>query len=343
MEFLKKANRILFFLIAIYLLFYYLSSFFIPLTFGIFLAMLVAPFTNFLEKYKLSRVLSSLSSTFLLFIFLGFLSYLFIIQFSQFADQLPGIRAIIDSEIEKVQEQIASATGVPLDEQKEIIERRTRDLWGIIESRAAAFVGSMLDFTLKFLLAFVYVFLLLLYRKKFTIFIIRIYSTEKEREIAYDALKKISRVVYQYLWGRAQVMFVLAVMYYLTFLIFGLPFALLLTLFGALITIIPYIGPWISGLVPVIFALIFFDTTSHKVTFTIIIIIIQLLESYIFEPFFIGKEVKLNALAVVIAIILGGLIWGVAGMILFVPLFATIKIISNHSKEFGPLGTLLGK
>lgn len=343
MEFLKKANRILFFLIAIYLLFYYLSSFFIPLTFGIFLAMLVAPFTNYLEKYKLSRVLSSLSSTFLLFIFLGFLSYLFIIQFSQFADQLPGIRAIIDSEIEKVQEQIASATGVPLDEQKEIIERRTRDLWGIIESRAAAFVGSMLDFTLKFLLAFVYVFLLLLYRKKFTIFIIRIYSTEKEREIAYDALKKISRVVYQYLWGRAQVMFVLAVMYYLTFLIFGLPFALLLTLFGALITIIPYIGPWISGLVPVIFALIFFDTTSHKVTFTIIIIIIQLLESYIFEPFFIGKEVKLNALAVVIAIILGGLIWGVAGMILFVPLFATIKIISNHSKEFGPLGTLLGK
>ena len=343
MEFLKKANRILFFLIAIYLLFYYLSSFFIPLTFGIFLAMLVAPFTNYLEKYKLSRVLSSLSSTFLLFIFLGFLSYLFIIQFSQFADQLPGIRAIIDSEIEKVQEQIASATGVPLDEQKEIIERRTRDLWGIIESRAAAFVGSMLDFTLKFLLAFVYVFLLLLYRKKFTSFIIRIYSTEKEREIAYDALKKISRVVYQYLWGRAQVMFVLAVMYYLTFLIFGLPFALLLTLFGALITIIPYIGPWISGLVPVIFALIFFDTTSHKVTFTIIIIIIQLLESYIFEPFFIGKEVKLNALAVVIAIILGGLIWGVAGMILFVPLFATIKIISNHSKEFGPLGTLLGK
>ena len=138
-------------------------------------------------------------------------------------------------------------------------------------------------------------------------------------------------------------MLALAVMYYVTFIIFGLPFALLFTLFGALITIIPYIGPLISGLLPVIFALIFFDSVSVKLTFIVILIIIHLVESYIFEPFFVGKEVKLNALAVVIAIILGGIIWGVAGMILFVPLTATIKIVSNHSEKLKPLGALLGK
>jgi len=305
--------------------------------------MLVVPFTNFLESYKFNRVWSSLFSTFSLFIILGVLTYLFIIQFSQFADQLPGIRADIEAGIENLQEQIAAATGVPLEEQKEIIERRTRSLWMVIESQIAMFIGSILDFTLKFLLAFVYVFLLLLYRKKFTGFIIRIYSSREERENARDAINKISRVVYQYLLGRAQVMLALAVMYYVTFIIFGLPFALLFTLFGALITIIPYIGPLISGLLPVIFALIFFDSVSVKLTFIVILIIIHLVESYIFEPFFVGKEVKLNALAVVIAIILGGIIWGVAGMILFVPLTATIKIVSNHSEKLKPLGALLGK
>jgi len=305
--------------------------------------MLVVPLTNFLEDHKFNRVWSSLISTFSLFIILGVLSYLFIIQFSQFADQLPGIRADIETGIENLQEQIAAATGVPLEEQKEIIERRTRSLWMVIESQIAMFIGSILDFTLKFLLAFVYVFLLLLYRKKFTGFIIRIYSSREERENARDAINKISRVVYQYLLGRAQVMLALAVMYYVTFIIFGLPFALLFTLFGALITIIPYIGPLISGLLPVIFALIFFDSVSVKLTFIVILIIIHLVESYIFEPFFVGKEVKLNALAVVIAIILGGIIWGVAGMILFVPLTATIKIVSNHSEKLKPLGALLGK
>jgi len=343
MDFLNKANRLLLFLIAVYLVFYYLATFLIPFTFGIFLAMLVVPLTNFLEDHKFNRVWSSLISTFSLFIILGVLSYLFIIQFSQFADQLPGIRADIEAGIENLQEQIAAATGVPLEEQKEIIERRTRSLWMVIESQIAMFIGSILDFTLKFLLAFVYVFLLLLYRKKFTGFIIRIYSSREERENARDAINKISRVVYQYLLGRAQVMLALAVMYYVTFIIFGLPFALLFTLFGALITIIPYIGPLISGLLPVIFALIFFDSVSVKLTFIVILIIIHLVESYIFEPFFVGKEVKLNALAVVIAIILGGIIWGVAGMILFVPLTATIKIVSNHSEKLKPLGALLGK
>jgi len=343
MDFLNKANRLLLFLIAVYLVFYYLATFLIPFTFGIFLAMLVVPLTNFLEDHKFNRVWSSLISTFSLFIILGVLSYLFIIQFSQFADQLPGIRADIEAGIENLQEQIAAATGVPLEEQKEIIERRTRSLWMVIESQIAVFIGSILDFTLKFLLAFVYVFLLLLYRKKFTGFIIRIYSSREERENARDAINKISRVVYQYLLGRAQVMLALAVMYYVTFIIFGLPFALLFTLFGALITIIPYIGPLISGLLPVIFALIFFDSVSVKLTFIVILIIIHLVESYIFEPFFVGKEVKLNALAVVVAIILGGIIWGVAGMILFVPLTATIKIVSNHSEKLKPLGALLGK
>lgn len=343
MDFLNKTNRLLLFLIAVYLVFYYLATFLIPFTFGIFLAMLVVPFTNFLESHKFNRVWSSLFSTFSLFIILGVLSYLFIIQFSQFADQLPGIRTDIEAGIENLQEQIAAATGVPLEEQKEIIERRTRSLWMVIETQIAMFIGSILDFTLKFLLAFAYVFLLLLYRKKFTGFIIRIYSSREERENARDAINKISRVVYQYLLGRAQVMLALAVMYYVTFIIFGLPFALLFTLFGALITIIPYIGPLISGLLPVIFALIFFDSVSVKLTFIVILIIIHLVESYIFEPFFVGKEMKLNALAVVIAIILGGIIWGVAGMILFVPLAATIKIISNHSEKLKPLGALLGK
>lgn len=343
MDFLKKANRLLFFLIAIYLVFYHLAAFLIPLTFGIFFAMLILPFTRFLEKYKFNTILSSLTSTFVLFLFLGVLSYLFILQIGQLADQLPGIRGNIESVIENLEEQIVSATGGPIEDQQEIIEERTRALWGIIETQIAGFIGGVLDFTLKFLLTFVYVFIFLLYREKFMRFIIRMYSTKKEKENARDVINEITKVVYQYLWGRAQVMLSLAVMYYITFLIFGLPFALLITIFGALITIIPYIGPLLSGLVPVSFAIIFFEDVSYIVIFSITILVIQLVESYFFEPYFIGKEVKLNALAVIIAVILGGIIWGVAGMILFVPIFATIKITSNHSEDLRPFGALLGK
>jgi len=165
MDFLNKTNRLLFFLIAIYLLFYHLAGFLIPITFGIFLTMLILPFTRFLEKYKFNSILSSLTSTFVLFLFLGVLSYLFIFQISQLADQLPGMRGNIEEVIENLEEQIAAATGLTIEEQQERIEERIRALWGDIETRIAGFIGGV-EFTLKFLLVFVYVFIFLLYRKK---------------------------------------------------------------------------------------------------------------------------------------------------------------------------------
>ncbi|MEX2639298.1 MAG: AI-2E family transporter [Balneolales bacterium] len=343
MEFFKKANYILYFFIAAYLILYQLSTFFIPFTFGIFFSMLIVPVSNFLETYKFSTLLSSLTATFIFFVSLGCLSYIFIFQFSQLAEQLPEIRDEIQSAIERIQLFIAAETGLSFERQQDMAERRTDTLWELVEPRITAFLSGIMDFSIGFLLTFVYVFLLLLNRHKFIDFIISMYSTGRKEENVRDALNKISRVVHQYLWGRIQVMTTLAVMYYITFLIFGLPFALLVTLFGALITVIPYIGPLVSGVVPITVAVIYFGDPYYILMFSLIIMVIQLIESYVLEPLIIGKEMKINALAVIVAIILGGIIWGIAGMILFVPILATIKIIANHSEGFKPVGYLLGK
>lgn len=341
MDFLKKANCILFFLIAILSVLYFLSSLLIPLTFGIFLAMLTVPLSNFLEKYKFNRVLSSLVSSLTLFIISGIFFYLLIYQITLFAEELPSIEEELHSTIERVQQEVSSITGMSFQEQRELINTET--LWNIFEGIIGDLINGILVFTGSFLLVFAYVFLILLYRDKFIDFIITMHSTDTERDNAKDALHKIGKVIFHYLWGRLQVMLALAIMYYTAFLIFGLPYALLITLFGALITIIPYIGPLVSGVVPITFGLVFFDDFTHILIFTICIIVIQLIESYVFEPFFLGKEVKLNALTVLVAVLTGGVIWGVAGMILFVPVFATIKIISNHNEGLRPLALLLSK
>jgi len=85
------------------------------------------------------------------------------------------------------------------------------------------------------------------------------YTREERKDTFKTTLKKINKIVFYYLWGRAQVMILLAIMYYIVFLLFGLPYAVLLTIFGSLITIIPYFGPFISGLLPILFSFIFFD------------------------------------------------------------------------------------
>lgn len=341
MKSLNRTNNILIFLIIVLLLFYYGASFLIPFAFGVFLAMLMTPLANLLEKYKFHVLLSSFISTLIVFIVIGGIAYLFVYQIMLFTEDAPEFRDEMKGMFQNIQEQISAATGISLKEQDVMIENRSEALIGMLESQVTNFFGSILNIVFKSVLLFIYVFLFLVYRKKFYKFFTMLYKNEGKRQDAKVVLGKVRKVVYHYLWGRLQVMAILGILYYITFLIFGLPYALLLTVFGALITIIPYLGPLLSGVVPVLFSLLYFEDTFTITLFAAIVFVIQLLESYLMEPLIIGKEVKINPLAVIIAIILGGIIWGIAGMILFVPIFAAFKIIANHSENLKPVGYLL--
>jgi predicted PurR-regulated permease PerM len=303
--------------------------------------MLMTPACNFLESHKINSVISPMLSTLIVFIVIVAISYLFAYQISLFLKDLPELQEKTEAFVENFQEQIFSVTGLSQEEQGSIIKERSSSILDMVESQMTDFFSGMVNTLLNFLLLFVYVFLFILYRKKFMKFFTMLFESKERQQKTEMVLEKVSKIVHHYLWGRVQVMTILAVLYYPTFLIFDLPFAILLTIFGTLITVIPYLGPAVSGIVPMLFSILYLDNPFNIIIFCIIIFIIQLIESYVLEPLIIGKEVKLNPLAVIIAIISGGIIWGIAGMILFVPLFAAIKIISSHSKSLKPLEYLL--
>lgn len=326
---LKRINVALITVLIILILTYHGSSFFIPLTFGIFLATLMTPFSNLLERFRINRLFSSLISAFLVFILAGVLSYLFINQLSRFAKDLPQIRDGLTAFAQNFQQSVSSLTGLSMEDQNQLIKNRSDNILQAVELSLTRFFENILYTVLNFLLVLVYLFLILLNRTRFINFVLR-YSKLGCENDTRNIIGKAGKVVHQYLWGRGKVMIILAVMYYISFMIFDIKYAILLTIFGALITIIPYIGPFISGLVPILFAIIFGKGFHEVILFSSVIIVIQLIESYVLEPVIIGKEVKLRPFAVIIAVIIGGMIWGIAGMILFVPLFAMLKIVFNN-------------
>ena len=339
---LKFSNSLLIFAFGLIAGLYYGASFFIPFTFGAFLAALMAPFSDLLERTKMGRTLSSLLSTLVVLIVVGGLSYLFFWQLKLFANDLPQIKEELTTFFKKIQAQLSSATGISMKEQEKILQERSELIMGAVQKQAASLLGNVMNVVFKFLLVLIYVFLFLLYRQRFSDFVMKYVPQEKKKR-AKVVLGKTAKVVHHYLWGRVKVMTILAVMYLVTFLIFGVRYTILLTVFGALITIIPYIGPFISGVLPVIFMIIFGGSFSEVMVFAAVVLIIQLIESYVLEPVIIGSEVQLNPLAVIVSIIVGGMIWGIAGMILFVPLFAIIKIVSDHTANLKPIGFLIGE
>jgi predicted PurR-regulated permease PerM len=341
MDRIKQINHVLIFTLIVFTLLYYGSSFFIPLVFGIFFASLMMPFSDLLERFRIPRSISSLISTMVVFIVVGFVLYIIVWQMTLFVSDISNIRIEVQSVLESIQSRITAITDLSLKDQNTIWQKRSDNILNTIENALTNFLGNIISTIVGFLLALIYAVLLLYYRDKMSELVL-MYVKRENKENAQMVMSKNNKVVYQYLWGRAKVMFILAVMYYIIFLIFDIPYALLLTLFGALVTIIPYLGPLISGVLPILFSVIYMQNLESIVIFSVIIVIIQLIESYVLEPLIIGHEVRINPLTVIVAIFLGGMVWGLAGMVLFVPIFAMLKIIANHTPGLEPIGYLLG-
>ena len=192
------------------------------------------------------------------------------------------------------------------------------------------------------LLALVYIFCLLHYRDKFWEFLLRLFPTEEHTKVA-RIVNATSDVARKYLWGRLILIFILAVLYGIGFVIIGLQNALFLALIAAIFTFVPYIGPLIGFVFPLLVALASQNVLTLVLGVLAVYLVAQFVESYILEPMIVGSEVNLNPFFTILAIVVGGLMWGVPGMILGIPILGIVRIILENIEPLRPYAFLLGE
>lgn len=339
---LKKTNTILIFIFLVLFGLYFGAKVLIPLTFAIFLAALILPLAIFLEnRLRMRKLSSSFICTLVVFVVLGALLFLLLHQLGTVLKELIETREVIVDFLKGLQQDVVRKTGFLASQEDELFPEDFSNILQTIRQELTSFLANISDLLFKLLIVHVYLFLLLLNRDKIVEFLLMYISNDK-RENTLKIIRKTRKVSYHYFWGRLKVMSLLALMYFITFSLYNLPFTGLLVLFGALITVIPFIGPFLSGILPILVMIIFGDTALEIISFSVIVIIIQLIESYVLEPIIIGEEVQQSPLFVVLAIFIGGLVWGGAGLILFVPIFAVLKIIFDNSGPLKPVGYLMG-
>ncbi len=125
-----------------------------------------------------------------------------------------------------------------------------------------------------------------------------------------------------FLTGRILDSLFVFVLLYVIFLAMKLPYAVLLALIIGLFNIIPIIGPFLGAIPVAIWILIM--SPSKILPLLLVVIIVQQVDSNIVSPNIVGNNTGVSALCVVIAISTMGALWGIPGMILGIPLFATI-------------------
>jgi predicted PurR-regulated permease PerM len=99
----------------------------------------------------------------------------------------------------------------------------------------------------------------------------------------------------------------------------------------------------VSSLLPISVVWVATGNIWYPLGVVAVFAIVQYLEANVIFPKVVGAQIKVNTLAMLIAMVCGGILWGMAGLILFIPFVAIIQIVSGHIEPLHPLHRLLGR
>ena len=334
------------------------QAFLAPLTIAVLLALLMIPLSNKLELWGISRAWAAFISDLILLAFFVGLFYLVSIQVQNVAKDWPQMKEKLKPKIEQLQKFVADHTPYSVQEvnQKigEDIPGGTKENKATESNKPSASgqskgVGSVLgsaimsffSFLGSTLLTFVYVFFFLLYRNKFKLSILQFIPKEK-REKGVKIIKESSKISQNYLLGKLILIILLAILYIIGLSVSGIKHAILISILAAVLSLIPYIGNIIGYGLGVSMAMFAGGDSTALLGVTITFGIAQFVESYVLEPYIVGDRVDLHPVFTIIAVVLGGAVFGVVGMIIAIPVFGIIKVICDHVKPLNPVGYLLG-
>ncbi|OEK02915.1 hypothetical protein BFP97_15895 [Roseivirga sp. 4D4] len=191
-------------------------------------------------------------------------------------------------------------------------------------------------------LSMIYTFFILLYRRGIVESILKIWSNSEESDQSI-IINRILKTGQQYVGGLAALIVLLSILYAITFWAFGLEYAIVFAVIAATLAVIPYIGTTLGASLPVVYAYLSYE--NHYIALGLIacIMTIQMLEGNFLTPKIVGGSMKLNPFVSLLAVVFGNFIWGLAGMILFLPLAAMLKIVLMETNSLHPIGELMGQ
>jgi len=312
-----------------------------PLLMAFFIAIMLMPLFRWFRRRRMPEALAIACCiiTFMLMI-VGIFTFLSI-QVGGFVSDIDTIKQNLMVHWQNLSAWITDKTHYTVDQQLAMItsqgEKLGTNVTGQLRNAAASLTGIFIFLGL----IPIYVFLIMFYRNLLMRFVYYWFSPAQHENLK-DAAHETEVMVKYYLFG------LLIQISYITFLLsvillcLGVKHAVLIGITFAILNLIPYLGALIGNLIGVLLTL----TTSQELwqvwAVLIAIAAVQFLDNNILMPRIVGSRVKVNALASIVGIVIGGAMAGISGMFLSIPIMAMLKIVFDRSVYLKQWGILLG-
>ncbi|APF18642.1 AI-2E family transporter [Caldithrix abyssi] len=348
-DFSAKFINIALSLIVVFLVVWVLyigRSIILPFLIALFLGFILDPIVQFFTRHKIPLFLAVLITLILSFVILYLLGLLVYANVQMFVDQFPRYQERMIQSIDnflmnfnqllsqsKYQVYLDRSTWKQIDWISAIKNLNITE--GVLNS-----VGTFLTFLFKTVIVIIFLAYFLMGKRNIDVKI-RLAFDHTQAERIISILNSVTTQVQRYLGAKTVVSFLTGGISILIFLAFGLDFAIFWGFLIFLFNYIPNIGSIIASLLPVIFSLVQFGSFSKAFWMLLALAVLQTTMGNLVEPRLMGRTLNLSPLMVIISLIFWGYLWGVAGMILAVPILATLTIIFENVPELRFLSVFL--
>ena len=324
---------------------YYSSSVFLQLFIAFALAYILNPAVDFLERIGVKRLYGILIVFCLTVVICGGFAFFLIVSISgEFSNMQLNLPAYVQHLYEitptsikeylrvETTEKLAFRFNELLQQARSAAPDLLKPLLAFLQKTLTSTVGVLLAL-LGYLIIPVYLFYLLFDMPQLKTFV-QSYVPERFRPAYVIKLAEVDAVLSGFIRGQLSVCALLAILYSAGLYVIGIDLAIAIGTLAGVTFIIPYVGTIIGICLSVVMALLKFNDILHPLLCLGWFGFVQLLEGTIITPKIVGDTVGLHPLVAIVALLIGGQIFGIMGMLLAVPVTAVLQVFLRSLAEY---------
>jgi AI-2 transport protein TqsA len=339
---LYRFNQVLLFGFLLFGGLYMAQQYLIPIFIAALISMLLLPICDRLERWGWKRVFAIVTCILIFLAVLTAIGLLIANQIAGFSEDFPELRQKMQENIKNFKKFLAENTAFTIDQLQQQMQDGTNQMMDSVGSYIQSALTVTTGIFINFLLILIYIGFFLAYRERIEKFIIKLTPREEE-EKSEQIIIKCTKMSIAYLSGILTVMTILAIFNSIALTLLGIEHAIFFAILAAILNLLPFVGSFLGSILPMVMALLTKDELWYVLAIGIYFTIIQYIESYFLTPFIVGGKVKVNPLAEILALVLGGVIWGIPGLVLFIPLIGLAKVLFDHVEKLEPFGYVIGR
>jgi len=318
---------------------YQLSSVLLPFVVAVLLSFIFKPIVLWLVQHRVPRALALLAVIAIVAGGAMGLTLLIAPSVDAFQDNLPAYQNRLNGLVE---DGVGMVTAIVEGLGGDVSQINPRDLVGVstLTSVATSSVGTLVTGLSNAFLVFLFLLFMLAAAGELPIKVKHAFKDAGSERIG-AMLANIDRQVRRYLIAKTIVSLTTAVITTIILLILGVDFAVVWGLLAFLLNYIPNFGSLIATVFPVLTALLQFDSLTKPILALILLVVAQNVMGNVVEPKLMQSSLNLSPVVILMSLIFWGWLWGVWGMILAVPITATIKIVFENLDTLKPLAVLM--